>query len=481
MASHPVQPRQNPPAPDRVPTASRVGGADGSSRSSNEPNREADSEAAVHVRIGEARLQSSAGRAAVAPDNGQRDGRTSRAATPPEAASITGAGAMIIFGHGRSGTHWLMSILDLSAFTHCRSEPNELPGSHFERLPDGRTPVAVPPVDLQVGPGMEVDADLGDAWDEALAWCHRQIGDRDLPPACSKSFAEHPLWHRHGLQAWCRRSIRRVMRVGDPRLQEAEWMPPRWLTGAMHLERARLVVKLNQMQGWIPWLARCRPQCHVLHMIRHPGGFLQSWQRRYLARRDPVAVQEANIARLRQVAAFEAAASHKHSTPQSARWVEIGEAAPRLRVEETELWYWRYAGEMALQATTPAEGCFHHLSSTAPASHAAPSIPGPRGDLQSRGLQAQAASATAAAPVQPGRNVMHVVFEDLARDPVAIARQVYAHCGLPWDGSVASAVKRDAERSPQIADAWHRRLSTEDRDLVNRILDGSPLQAFWPE
>ena len=36
---------------------------------------------------------------------------------------------VLIAGQGRSGTNWLLQILDLSSQTHCRNEPNDCIGS----------------------------------------------------------------------------------------------------------------------------------------------------------------------------------------------------------------------------------------------------------------------------------------------------------------------------------------------------------------
>ena len=40
----------------------------------------------------------------------------------------------LIIGQGRSGTNMLLGFLDLSPKTHCRNEPNALPGCAFATL-----------------------------------------------------------------------------------------------------------------------------------------------------------------------------------------------------------------------------------------------------------------------------------------------------------------------------------------------------------
>ena len=50
----------------------------------------------------------------------------------------------LIAGHGRSGTNWLLHLLDRAAATHCRNEPNEIAGNEFAALPSPFVPVVDP-------------------------------------------------------------------------------------------------------------------------------------------------------------------------------------------------------------------------------------------------------------------------------------------------------------------------------------------------
>ena len=74
---------------------------------------------------------------------------------------------VLIAGHGRSGTNWLLEILDQSRQTHCRNEPNECPGSAFFEVPTGR--IHRP----------ELDAELEAVWDQAVARTSTSFGMRD--------------------------------------------------------------------------------------------------------------------------------------------------------------------------------------------------------------------------------------------------------------------------------------------------------------
>ena len=74
---------------------------------------------------------------------------------------------VLITGQGRSGTNWLLEILDQSRQTHCRNEPNGCAGSALSALPLGQ--MSCP----------EQEAKLESAWDAAIIRASsRSFGDR---------------------------------------------------------------------------------------------------------------------------------------------------------------------------------------------------------------------------------------------------------------------------------------------------------------
>jgi hypothetical protein len=82
----------------------------------------------------------------------------------------------LIAGHGRSGTNWLLHLLDRSATTHCRNEPNEIAGNAFAALPTPFVPIADGDADAFAGP-----------WSQAVMEAAGQMGDRDRAVATRKS------------------------------------------------------------------------------------------------------------------------------------------------------------------------------------------------------------------------------------------------------------------------------------------------------
>src|SRR5262245_35313807 len=75
-------------------------------------------------------------------------------------------GHALLIGQGRSGTNYLLSLLDQSAATHCRNEPDQLDRSAFASLADFRYFVAD-------------EAALAQRYDAVVAEAARCIGPRD--------------------------------------------------------------------------------------------------------------------------------------------------------------------------------------------------------------------------------------------------------------------------------------------------------------
>lgn len=157
----------------------------------------------------------------------------------------------------------------------------------------------------------------------------------------------------------------------------------------------------------------------MLHIVRHPGGFLNSWRNRYLARRDPEAVSNANRARLKIVT---------EADPSSAAL--FGDI-DQMCVEESELWYWRYATET-----------IHAAGAALPA-------------------------------------YKLIIYEKLAADPVGVARRVYEICGLPWHAAIQETIRKSSSDSTRIADAWRSNMRGESCELLDRIMEQSRMRQWW--
>ena len=315
----------------------------------------------------------------------------------------------LIAGQGRSGTNWLLSILDASNRTHCRNEPDAIEGASLSRLPTSW----IPPVDEEA---------FALEWDRGIQRVCRTVGQTDHPPKGRKIF----------IRSWARRlgvydrlllspTMRRWLRPLEPRLSQHPWEfeLPRWLGDPAELSRALTVIKLCQVPGWIRWVLRYRSEIPVFHIVRHPGGFLNSWTNRWLGKNDRGDVTIANRRRLEIVRSAE---------PD---WADRFGEIELMSAQESELWFWLYATETI------------HTT-------------GQRRD-----------------------QYRLVVFDDFAEGTQEFMVDIYERCGLCVTDEVREQVGDLSKKFGSIAGAWRSKLDRGDRDCVERILEQSRIKDFW--
>lgn len=313
---------------------------------------------------------------------------------------------VLIVGQGRSGTNWLLELLDLSPRTHCRNEPNEIEGAKLSQL-------ASPHID------QPMPETFGAAWDAAVAAASRSVGERDRHAVSPKGYTWEPVRRLGGRQLMMKERSRRVLSAVMPALRQREWPLPWWLGRHEALERALPVLKFTQTPGWACWVLRHRPQVPVIHIVRHPAGFLNSWTKRYLPEMDRGVVRAENERRLRQIVAADAS--------WEARFGDIG----AMSVEQSELWYWVYANEVIFTA---------------------------------------------------GRRTssyMPVIYERVVADPMGIAREMYRRCGLEMDDRIERGVRASAVESQSIGKRWREQLPAEHVALAGNILQQSFMRDWW--
>jgi len=314
---------------------------------------------------------------------------------------------VLIAGRGRSGTNFLLELLDLSPHTHTRNEPNKLEGTRMAQLP-GQWRVR------------DQDASIMEAhWDQAVHEAAFSMGERDHLAKAPKDFLR-AIPRRLGLYKMVDgpRS-RRILRTFIPSLRGAEWPLPRWIGNYRQLARALPILKINQSPGWIEWVLAHRPQARVLHIARHPGGFLNSWRNRWLTLQDRKEVRKLNYIRLATIADL---------CPQwAARFGDV----EAMSVEESELWFWCYTNEVIYQAG------------------------------------------------RDSPNYMLVVYERLSSRAVEVAKEVYEFCGIDWTQEIAEKVREASADSPAISNSWQEKLSRQQIELVNRIFSESSISTWW--
>ena len=146
-----------------------------------------------------------------------------------------------ILGQGRSGTNWLLDLLDLSPHTHCRNEPNELSGSPF---------AALPPPTLQEAYG----PNFAPAWDEAIATAQMQMGARDRIAPPQKAHLRSLVSRFGGAYLLRGQRRRQIASRLIPGIAGEQWSVPAWFASRQRLQQARPVLKINQAPGWEPRL-----------------------------------------------------------------------------------------------------------------------------------------------------------------------------------------------------------------------------------
>jgi hypothetical protein len=316
-------------------------------------------------------------------------------------------GYVLIVGQGRSGTNWLLDLLDLSPQTYCRNEANKLPPSPLAQLPSGT--VCTP-----------FSSEFGQDWDRAIAAAAMRMGERDRLNLEHKFYIHQP--HLPGglfLMAGKRR--RQWLSLINRELNQSDWTVPAWLLDLQKLKEATTVFKLNQVPAWARWVLQNRPEVMVIHIVRHPGGFLHSWKSRYSTTLEPEQLRQDNNQRLHRIAAAD---------PDS-HWRSAFGDVETMTIDESELWYWRYTSETI---DSVGAGC---------------------------------------------PNYVRVIYEDLVSNPAAVTKLLYQKCQLPWTDAIEQKVVQESSQSSSIASTWQSKLSSEQLEAIKRVVDGSFICHWW--
>jgi hypothetical protein len=314
---------------------------------------------------------------------------------------------VVIAGSGRSGTNFLLQIFDQNRQTHCRNEPEDCAGSAMSKLLRGL--VASP----------ELDSELERQWDAAVAQAAQSFGLRDHPiPVDKDQFSR--LAKRIGLARLARsKRARRILNRARPSPLPEEWPIPSWIMDSRINGQSLPVLKILGRPGWITWMLRNRPEAHVVHIVRHAGGYLNSIATRVWSIAEPDRVAHSNRQRLVKIAA------------QDPTWGALFGDVSSISPVDAELWYWRYLNETIHRA---GEG-------------------------------------------KPQYRL--VVYEELVDDPVKVSRAIFRWCGLEWDAAIERRVQSMSVWSRSIAAAWRDRLDAAQVVLAERFVCESAMRGWW--
>lgn len=320
----------------------------------------------------------------------------------------------LLIGQGRSGTNFLLSLLDQSAGTHCRNEPDQLDASALAGLAEFRFFV-------------DDEERLAARFDAAVCQAARCLGPRDHMADVEKDWLKRG--RRRAGYFLLRQRYRAVERLIHRRkpMDGRESVFPWWMVHAERLEQSYHVYKLNAAVGYGAWALRHRPATRVIQIVRHPGGFLKSWHKRWVKGEGGQGRGHGNADRLVDEDRLREAAR------RDGRWAGLFGDLGAMGRAEGELWWWRYVNEVLHEAGNGRD------------------------------------------------NFTCVLYEDLARDPLAVSRGVYGACGLPWNDQIAARVRSISSGAETIARAWKDELEPAMVALVEKVLHGSPMETWWAD
>ena len=327
---------------------------------------------------------------------------------------------IFIFGYGRSGTNWLLNLMDLHLETHCRNEPNVIRSSPLALLPYS---------DVSFKP----DTSFDKSWDKAIYWAATHFGERDRIPQNRKSFLYSFLFRCGMLELIEKRRIRILLSCISPSLIQPEWGLPWWFGPIHALNKAQPILKIAMKHNWAIWILNNRPDSKIIHIVRHPGGVLQSWRKRYLANRDHAKVLQANVDRLKAIADLHP------------KWAKYFGDLSTISVEEAEMWFWRYSTEA----------------------------------LNTQGSNRE--------------NYRLILYEQIMTNPLEEISRVYKFCGLSLSDEIIARIDPSVNQSQRkkipwnkkivadssVANKWRQTISKTNKKIINKVLQGSILEHWW--
>ncbi|MEM6300354.1 MAG: sulfotransferase [Pseudomonadota bacterium] len=196
----------------------------------------------------------------------------------------SGAPHVLIVGNGRSGTNWVLEILNAHRETFCRNEIQELTSSPYLEFVS----------ELEKSNGSLNDG-LADWWTRAMAHSLTHCGVRDTRFLCRKTFLYRWSFGLGAANWTARPKLRRLVAHVYPPARKEEWLFPAWI-GSRDLQRkSKGVLKINDMPAWVfDWIAG-NSSAKFIHVVRHPAAQLRSGIDRFFSvlSKSEAAIEEA--------------------------------------------------------------------------------------------------------------------------------------------------------------------------------------------
>lgn len=317
--------------------------------------------------------------------------------------------AVFVVGSGNSGCKRILRILDFSPVTHCRNDVDLPSGSPLRSVLESISQYAINHADA---------LQLDQQWDYAVEWCSKHRGSSDIRPIPPKDYDVHILRLLGLYRLLDSPKLHCLIRAPSCRAGDIEWLVRNRNSQFKH---SLPVLKINQAPAIAKWLISNRPKCKLVHVVRHPAGFLHSWERRVLARLDPISVRRDNINRLKEIAELNPEIGNRFGDIES------------LTAVEAELYFWLYETETIYEAG------------------------------------------------QKTAQYRRILDEQLYTSPKELAQQLYTFCGLSWGHVVDSMLKQKSGEWRNKYSPWRDLVSVSQVEFIEKLLDNSTIRAWWQE
>ena len=310
---------------------------------------------------------------------------------------------VVISGNGRSGSNRVLDIYDASRSTVCRNEVNEIEDTEFNRIGGSLFEEDLDPIHLT-------------SLHAALRRAGTRRSQRDRLNQTDKSFLT--VAEKLMLNLTKHTSVRHALSAVGLIEKPSEWALTGFGSDLTAPPGARLVLKLNSCPGWTAALAVGDSACRVVHNIRDPQDYLQSWYNRFIQNGFGTRSFEENFEDVPRILAY-------FGRDKAERLREPSED----NVVEVEVWRWRFINERLRELAS----------------------------LDARYLM--------------------VTYAEVEADAGAVARRLFELAGLPLDKAADARIR--TMRNTLFARPHKTALNSDlCQRTIDKVLEDSPLKEF---
>ncbi len=331
----------------------------------------------------------------------------------------TNINSVLLLATGRSGSNFLIKVFDLSPSTFCRYDwPLAYSSPRSPHLTPclkeaERASFSWDNLNEELDP-----SEISSLFPRACDWLSQYSGVGDKPSLVDKDFY-HTFTKRLNLHRLIfskrGRGVLRLLRLGDA--NNTNHIPTNTcLYQKQALTDAIKVYKWLPNQSCLNWLNVNNSSLPLIHLFRHPGGYLNSWEQRFASGEEHKTHLERNQFCLSQIA------------KKNPSWAQpfVGRIETTSLVE-SELWMYRYQHETIYQSLKK-----HPL-------------------------------------------YLPVSYEKICADPLTEIRNLYKHVKLDWSPAIEQHVRKLTHNSLSKTETWKKKLTGSSIELIHKVFENSQL------